>query len=136
MVLFPLCRVHHNRLWQRTCPHGHLLVQVDWKICSSLLAPFHLMFRRSFAGSCDKKISYDSRDGHRLDLHYLRDVAGKVCHYRPDTAKPENGRGGSLLCPYLGGVVDSGRVHLSLHASLCPVYKGFSYRSDIGGKRR
>jgi cyclopropane fatty-acyl-phospholipid synthase-like methyltransferase len=62
-------------------------------------------------------------------------AARKICHYRPNTDKTENARRGSLLRSYLGGVVDSGRLHLSLHAPLRPVYKGLSYRSGMGGQR-
>lgn len=94
------------------------------------------MFRRPFADPCCKKISHDSGDGRCLDLDYLRDVVGKVCHYRPDTDKTENARGRGLLHSYLGGVVDPGRLRLSLRAPLYLVYEGLSYRSGMGSSRR
>jgi len=99
------------------------------------LAPFHPMFHRPVADPCRKKIPHDSGDGRCFDLDCSRDVVGKVCHYRPDTDKTEDARGRGFLRSYLGRVVDPGGLHLSLHAALCPVYKGLSYRSDMGSQR-
>ena len=136
MVLFHLRRVYHGRLWKRTSPYGHLLVENIRKVCTSFLAPLHLVFRHSFTNSCHQEIPNHPRNGHCLDLDRFGNVVGTVCHHRSHVDKTENARGGGLLHSYLGGVVHSGRLHLSLHAPLHSLYKSLSHRSHLGDQRR
>jgi hypothetical protein len=94
------------------------------------------MFRHPFTHSCHKEISDHPRNGRRLDLDRLRNVAGTVCHHRSHVDQTENAHRGSLLHSNLGRVVHLRRLCLSLHAPLYPLHKGLSNRSCMGGQRR
>jgi len=63
-------------------------------------------------------------------------VVGTVCHHRSHLNQTENAHPGGFLHSNLGRVVHLRWLHLSLHAPLYLLYKGFPYCSCVGGQRR
>ncbi len=112
-------------------------MEIFWSKLVGKFAPlfwlhFTLCFVIPLPILASKKATNDPRNGHRFDLHRLRDVAGAVCHYCSHFNQAKDACGRGFLYSHMGGMVNSGRLHLLVHAPLRSFHKSLPHRSRLG----